>query len=745
MAIFPSILSFSMEVISQDTTNVKLPETGVHDSSKLPVPKNLRLDVCKPRVKSGFGRSLDKTFGSLKKVTATGQISLGYDYGVIPFAYNLPAPSGYFHAEGSAGVRFLSVPFNASFFYSDLKNVPGVNNYFRFVYNPGQYKNEIRQKVVSQQGKLEEELEHLYEQKQFSTQKLYFYKHAKLNLDKYHLPNPKLPSKDLPQLPNLPHPDSSLAPQLPFDSSSVIGLQNHYKDSLALKHRADSINEQVTKYEEQVKEITDKINKTKAAIETLKDPKKLIANGKGLLSKTGKFFADVKKLEVGMCYPDYSTFLVNGTALKGVNLEYQHKDFYLAFVHGKTVNTFLTTTNTVQNQLFNIQNLYNFFDFNYVRDSRKISSIKCGYGKKEENHLYFGLLYGLGLPSYISNTTPAIYPHVTVPDRNFVVEIDGKYVMNEKSTFTLIYGRSNLQTLDQYFPNGENTIDAFMRASHSNAAMGRYFLTLPKTGTKLIVTGRWVDSFFKSFGVSSIRSDNFRCELKGEQQLGKKIKFSGFYRRDEDNLLSIYNYKTILQTIGANLSIKIRRSLTLRFGYNPVIQKVDTRDNTYDHHNVNTIANVLVSYFPMLKKGSTLFSGMYNYYYLTTAETNSEFQNITFSNLTQFKKFFKNNFTAGWFSCSGDSMFNRTWLITDELGFTSKKGACVAIGLKGAFNEGPGLQYGYLAKAIFPVIGPLSLELDAERLVPGDFYNSLNYYEINKFPYYFNGKAVITW
>ena len=695
-----------------------------------------------------------------------GSISAGYDYGFIPYISNGTVPAGCFRTEGNMSFQLLSLPFNANFFYSDIKNSIGLNNYFRVVYDETAFRQDVYNKASAQKEEIKNQISSLYSEKQLTEQKLYYLKSLPAIDNNYNLPKNVPPDIlankfNIPQSPNLKHDDKlngtlnkygdSLQSKIQ-DTSILSSVKNNHQDYLSRmksrKQKADSIHTEIKKYETQINEYETKIKELNTTMENLKDPGNLLKKHSQYLSKTENIFSGVKKLEIGMCYPNYSTFLVSGIAIKGINVEYQKNDFYFAFTHGKTVNNLLLTSNAVQNHLFNMQNLYNFFDFNYVKDSRRITAIKFGYGKKEGNHLYFGLLYGIGLQSYILNTTltTSSSAAISFPDRNFVSEIDGKYLVSKNSTFDLVYGRSALQTSSQYFANEESGFNSLMFSKQSNAAMGKYSLLVAKTKTKLSAMGRWVDPFFKSYGVGFMRSDNFRCELKAEQPLGKKVKFSGFYRRDEDNLLSLYNYKTILQTIGTNISIKIKRSLSLRLGFNPVIQHVDTKDNIYSARNMNSISNVLVSYNPSVKHASTLFNFMYNYYHLTTGEQTTTFENITVSNLTQFKTSFRNNFTAGWFRAnSGDSLNNKTWLFTNELGYTFKNGGTISGGLKAAYNPANSWQYGYLAKAGLPIIRHISFELSAEKLVAGDFYNSLNFIQINKFPYYCSGKLTVSW
>ena len=73
----------------------------------------------------------------------------------------------------------------------------------------------------------------------------------------------------------------------------------------------------------------------------------------------------------------------------------------MAFTYGKTNNTIMTTNNIIQNQLQTARNFYNFFDFNNVKDSRKITALKLGYGKK--NLLCYNFILELDGPYMSKN------------------------------------------------------------------------------------------------------------------------------------------------------------------------------------------------------------------------------------------------------------------------------------------------------------------------------------------------------
>ncbi|MFI5136689.1 MAG: hypothetical protein ACHQIM_02600, partial [Sphingobacteriales bacterium] len=54
-------------------------------------------------------------------------------------------------------------------------------------------------------------------------------------------------------------------------------------------------------------------------------------------------------------------------------------------------------------------------------------------------------------------------------------------------------------------------------------------------------------------------------------------------------------------------------------------------------------------------------------------------------------------------------------------------------------------QYGYMVRAHIPLIKHFSIEGSFEKLVIGDFYNSLGLQQVQQFPYYCSGKIIYNW
>jgi hypothetical protein len=686
--------------------------------------------------------------GLLKKLipSTRGTISAGYDYGIIPFAQNIKYPMGYYNSQGTVSFNALGLALNASYYYSSLTSVSGLNNYFRISFDQSAYKESLRFKGFKN---LEDEKSRLTEYlglQQILQQKLTYYELLKQGMPDKQLLEGKLAeykskytqyqyNGNLPPLPS--GSDTLNKPALP--SHTMPDYADSIKIITSQINKYDSVANAVGQYKEKLESIQKQVRSINNKIAYLENPQKAIQDNPNL-KKYEQLLSNIKKLDIGLCYPNYSTFLVNGSTLKGINLEWEKK-LYFAFTYGKTINTLLTTNNIIQNQLQTGRNLYNFFDFNNVNDSRKLVSVKFGYGAKEATHLHLGVLYGVGLTSYLNT------PVAGNREKNLVFEIDSRVVLNGQNSFDLVYGKSAV------YQTGVTPDDVPGRSLfsnfRSNAALLRYTGAIQRTKTKIILTGRLIDPFFKSYGVGFLRSDNLRQEARIEQALGNKIKLSGFYRRDRDNLLNSFIYTTRLQTMGADLLVKVNRRLTARANYTPVVQQIAAKDSVpANNKNVNNISSLIVTYTPRTTGGVTsFFNGMYSYYQLSSVNgRKSSYQNINLTNTTVFNNYLKVNLTANYFSNnSGDSLNNNTFMAGGNASYNGLKYLGITMGVKYAGNTLIKNQLGGLVKINILLARAINLELQAEQLVLGDFYNSYNIKEIRQFPYYCYGKLIVSW
>jgi hypothetical protein len=701
----------------------------------------------------------------LKKTSTKGSISMGYDYGIIPFTTNMKMPDGFYKTEGNAGFEIFNFPINVTFYYSAMQSISGLNNYFKISYDVNKYKENLKDKVNDKVKAFGKSLDSLYNVKQKAEQKeLYFETLAGsvnhqmtpeqyLNYKNKHL---KLGLNDTTEFSlseNIQVPDSIKNKGSIFNkelSDSIKMSSNTANDSVAyfknLSKKSDSLMSKVSEYKNKIKKYVEEINKIKKAIEELKSTQNLntsmLADSNYIPKYKRPSFA-LKKFEIGLCYPNYSTFLVSSATVKGVNIEVEKPDFYYAFTYGKTINTLMMNNNILQNSMQKIKNMLDFFDFNDVSTSRRITVFKMGYGKREATHLHAGILYGTGLTSYMSDIS--VLDITQNKERNYVVELDGRWVINSNNAIDLVYGKSSVQQQDQSLSGYDKGFYGIFQPVRSNAAQAAYKTSIKKTKTKLTFTSRWVDPFFKSYGVGFLRADNLRYEIKAEQPINKKIKLTGFYRKGEDNLLSLYSYKSTIQTIGAKINIKLTHCWSMHFGYNPILQTIRTSENK-SIINRNNITTGVITFTPKAKRFYSVFNVLYSYYNISDSLKNNVFRNISFVGSSQISNSFKNNLSAGWlYAKSTDSLNTNTILMTDEISYSFLKKAELSIIGKYAITPDTTGQLGFGIKVNIPLMKRLSAEGSFERVVIGDFYSYYDSEQLKKFPYYCYFKLIYTW
>jgi hypothetical protein len=83
--------------------------------------------------------STDKSKFKITDVLTTGNVSLGYEYGFLPFLVTVNPPQGNFKTQGNLGLQLMDLPFNARFYYSSLGTISGLNNHFTVNFDANKY------------------------------------------------------------------------------------------------------------------------------------------------------------------------------------------------------------------------------------------------------------------------------------------------------------------------------------------------------------------------------------------------------------------------------------------------------------------------------------------------------------------------------------------------------------------------------------------------------------------------------
>ena len=702
-----------------------------------------------------------------KTIKIQGTISNGYEYGVSPYLFN-HGVTGFYKSEGNFGFEALAIPLNIRYSYSTL-NVVGLNNTFSVSFDVNKYKENIKKRISRYEEQYTSKLDSQFLYRQKLVQKRAFLeleigdKQAKIealksadyselnshsskinsdsisnhilgnNINGYsNFTIDTLRIKD--NLPSLMIDSTKmLQPKIPSQkniSANIDSLQNALDD---YKQRADQITDQIDEADKSIKKI-------QTSIQSLKEfngDNKIAFGEKSLLSKYKNFLFDVKKFEIGLCYPSYSDFLIKGAVIKGVNVEFENTDFFVAFSHGTSVNTFVNPLNAVESNLNKFKQMFDFLDFSNQGQQRKLTSMMFGLGKKQGNHLHVGLLYGTG-NAYMNQYLPLVSSN----DKNYVIELDGRAVINKNSFIDFSYGKSSIQGQNEILESNERGFAGVFTSKRTNAALVSIHTQIPKVNTKVQVSVRWLDPYFKSYGVGFMKSDNLRYEIKADQRLSKQVNVSCLFRKSEDNLLNLFDYKNKLNTIGAGTSIKWSKRLSTKINYNMILQSMNVSDGN-SYNSKSYISTYILNY--QIPKAKTLITGIYNDYNIADANSTNRFQNVLFSGTTDVGRKIKNSFSVNILKSNmKDSLSGNSAMISNDVVLIHKRFS-VSFNGKYAFIDGRDNQFGYGIKATVSVCKSILLEGSFERIVYGSYYNYITVDQIEKFPYYCAIKLNYIW
>lgn len=670
------------------------------------------------------------------KKNIKGSVSLGYEYGILPYVPPEKYPTGGFKSEGRVSVMVFNIPVEVTYRYTTVKGGIGINNFFRVAYDVNRYKDELEKKTALKQRLKKVELDNLEINRQEMAMKMEYMK--------------MLSNLELPVF-SMPDTSFSVNMNLPTVNSDTLGSFKNAKMDFPTKmqiyvRQRDSILKLTEQGKAKYLEYKAKYDSLLLAIEKIKKGSQQIKEfgNKGKIprtdikSKAETFLQNIRKFEIGLCNPTYSLFMLSNSPLKGVNLEYETKEHFFAITYGTTVNTAFYNPNTLQGKIQEVKNFYNFLDLNDFSSGRKILALKGGKGKKEGNHFFTGILLGRGRMDYLST----IDPKYGKKECNVVVELDGKYAFSDQLSADIIFGKSSLQTEDISIEQIKKSFREIVSSYRSNAMQVRLNYDLQKTNTKIQLISRWIDPYFKSFGVSFLRSDNIRYEIKADQVITKNIKYSFSYRKEEDNLLELFDYKNIFTTISNGLSIRMPKGISIRLNYSPLVRTFINGDQRI--RDFNSISTAMIAYVPRSKHVQINYNILYSKYNVISDSANIHFGNISYSHQFQFENGFKTSATTSWFNnTSKDTLNNKTYLCVVDIGYTSARQNSFTIGGKSAFKRGFQAEYGFIAKITIKVLNNTFWETESEKILTGDYYSNLIESKIDRFPFYISSKLIV--
>jgi hypothetical protein len=674
-----------------------------------------------------------------------GFVKTGYSYGLTPFTYDYSGATGYFTGEFQTQVNVKNVPLAVSGYYTSLKNVTGLNNYLRVSFDAEAYKQRMKSKVIPDPQKIKDSLNQSLDVQQKLQQRIAYleylqslspeqYQHQLELAEKQQAIQDSIESAKQSAIDSASGiiPTQSSIPEFSLPTIDLPSAEN-YKNQLGgyierYRQQSDSIKNSAQLYQQ-------KIN----TIDSLRQLTPQMPTGAGT-----PFFNSVQSLQVGLCYPMWSPLMLSGISIRGVNLEFERGGYYFGFAAGKTISNLMFSPSVIQNNLNNVRNLYNFFDFNNVESGRSIAAMRVGRGTKNGDHIFVGLLYGKGLDSYWQDSlTPQVSGE---QERNWVAEVDAQYQIAANHSLQFNYAKSIVKAINADPEVSQTSQTKWLSAAYrSHAAQMKYKGVFPKLKSNVTASLRWVDPFFRSFGAGFIRQDHIRYEIKTEHQLGKKIRLGLNVKRDANNLLRLYDQFTVLQSAGVSLAWKITSRLNIKASYNPVFQQVK-EDGQVIYSNDNHIANGVVSWRPQTGKWKTMITGLHSYLKLYDGVINRIYSTTLVQASTMSKNGFTVRSTGTWYSVTPqDSVLTNSVIAGMEIGQTFKNKLMISAGVRYLLNDKFGNQPGFSVAADVPLMKQFSLHLEGQRLIPGDFYNSYGLEQFNSFPYLFTAQLTYNW
>lgn len=662
----------------------------------------------------------------VSNVFPQGNVSIGYDYGYLPFLVQNNPPIGNFKTDGNFQIQLKTLPFQGSFYYSSLGTISGLNNHFTIRFDAQAYKQQLMEKLKVNELNRIKSLDSLGEMKQqLKTNLDYLFlvkdKRVKLPIDSSRYSFPDMPDFDYDL--TTPKIDTPMVELPEFD-------ENQYLDSIS-----DEINRvkgQVQQIEGRVKELEQIQNMSQDSLVQLEMNKVKSP----WMKKVNEIMSGVNRFDIGLTYPNYSEFLIARIPVRGLNLGYQKKKLFFAFTHGKTVNNIFFTNNVIQNNLNAVRNLYNFFDFNNIKDGRRVTALKIGIGEKKGSHIHMGGLYGVGQVSYQDTSM------IIDAEKNLVMEIDGGLKIRESHYLSINYGRTAIQVNSINMGEESTLFNQLIDFNErTNALLGRY--QIKSKLAELAFTFRWVDPYFRSFGVGFLRSDNIRYEVKYKQKIGKKLKLNTYFRRENDNLLGLYSYENVLLSYGVGISCRPTKHWMLKVDARPIALNANNEVDSLSVFNDNLILNGVVNYNNRINDTYFNATGVYSYYQLSLDEVSQVYQNINI-NLTIENKQITNSLILNHYQTTDTSSVPLASLLQNDFLYKFKK-LQMTVMLKGSLSQNSQLDFGYGGRMAYAIHKNISLSVSGEKIVVGDFYNSIYSQNLLNYPYRFSSSLIIRW
>jgi len=517
----------------------------------------------------------DSLFKKIKPVTIKGNIITAGQLSDNKYV-GQTIPENYIRTYVNAEVSLFGALFNVGYNYTTESN-NGLNqiNTFRLSFNYEQFYQNLKSNVERKiNAEKEEQIKQL----------------TKFDIDDINKEYGKLRSKlSSPEFLKQVEKNKRILEQ--NESDSLFKLTSRYKKALKQSEAYNKMQERLAKIDS-LKEVflsNERIANLSSGIKNFRSSTqsgfKKAMKSLGLSQPGYSLLLDIKKFDIGTFDPNYTTLVLSGVSLNGINAEINHGILYGAFTWGNSV-----------------ANFSNPFAID-LSGGRTIMASRIGLGRTEKLLVAFSILKGIdGKNNVVLDSNYTFYS----PQYNYVTGVDIKYKFNRIVDFNFEYAKSENQEIAKETRNNPEVYSGLLNVNnnkYSSAWNGVLNVNLDESHTKFHFLMRSVDPYYYSFGTPYLRRDNLRIEAKGEQSFWKKqITSSVSFRRDEDNLYNLKEATTKNNSVIFNLQLRIKKYPFLIITYTPNYQSTfNTATKQFVNSNVK-VYNVILGYVVNKKK-----------------------------------------------------------------------------------------------------------------------------------------------
>jgi hypothetical protein len=257
--------------------------------------------------------------------------------------------------------------------------------------------------------------------------------------------------------------------------------------------------------------------------------------------------------------------LIAGIPVKGLHLEFNHKQFYLYQVLGRM-------------QSFSVDSSAKM-DISRIHRNSLVTRI--GYGMPDKSHLHAFVLWA-------KDAYPLGYEAQFSPLSNQVLGLEAAW-KPKKFKQTQLFAEY-YQSLETQLTASDSTWNLFQNAGW-NATANRFLNASSRVGmagkinlrhsffqnkTLLSALYQRVGAQYRSLGAPFLIRDRERYELMLTQKLGKSTSLNGFLRKDRNQLQPFLPYQTQMKSAGLGLQHRWKKGQSLQINWAPYVQESDS-------------------------------------------------------------------------------------------------------------------------------------------------------------------------